>query len=328
MASRNRPESLSRCLSSLVAALPPEAEIICVDQSDYPLAREKIPAAARLSYLPSPRRGACAARNDGAAAAGGELLLFTDDDCIVAPGWVEAWLGVFDGLPTADIGFGPVRALEPDWGGGFTPGFDPGARDLRHGMGVLRRGPQALGLGANMAIRRAAWRDVGGFDEVLGVGSHYAGAEESDIAYRVLRGGGELIHHAGPPVVHDGFRPQAEAARLSMRYSAGAGAMYMKHVRCGDPRAMEYALINTWRMLRAPALGLVTGKRPLGLRALWAYSVGATSSLRLGIDHSRRRYRSGSLESRTAPGAPAPDPSRESSSSRNARPGLERMGLR
>ena len=290
VATRNRPERCARCLSSVLAALPPRCEIVCVDQSDGASTRRLVPAAPGLRYVRSARRGVCAARNDAARLAAADILLITDDDCMVPRGWVEAWLDALARMPAVDIGFGPVRALTPERRDGFTPEFLVPVTST-HGLDAFRRGPDATGLGANMAIRRDAWERIGGFDEALGAGSRYPGAEETDIAYRVVRSGSRLLHQAGPTVIHDGFRARADAALLSMRYSAGAGAMYMKHIRCADRRATEDALLTSLRMVAAPVAGLATGRRPLGLRSLWAYVGASVSSLRLDVDRHHRRYR-------------------------------------
>lgn len=313
VASRNRPEMLDRCLRALLVALPPGSEIVCVDQSDAGSTLGGVPRSPALRYLRSERRGVCAGRNQGAEAARAGLLIFTDDDCIVPPRWVESWLELFDRLPTVDLGFGSVRARDAGRRDGFTPEFHPPVTAVQ-GLGIFRRGPSALGIGANMALRRSAWHRVGGFDEALGAGARYPGAEETDIAYRLVRSGSRLVQHAGPAVIHDGFRGHGEAARLSMRYSAGAGAMYMKHVRCGDPYALQLAALESWRMLGAPAAALLRGRRPAGTRALLGYCLGAISSMRVEIDRSERRYRRSLPERRTTvderprPGPRAADP--------------------
>jgi hypothetical protein len=292
ISTRNRPEKLRRCLSTLLAVLPPLCEIVCVDQSDDPPVAGVVPRSRRLRYLPSPRRGLSAGRNDAAAESRGEILIFTDDDCHAPRGWVESWIDLFDRWPTVDVGFGPVSPAEPGRDGGATLDFEPSQFQPATRLTTFLRRPETLGIEGNMAIRRIAWRAVGGFDEEIGAGTRFAGAEGFDIAYRIVRARGALIHSPGPAIVHDGFQTATQMGRVSMGYCAGAAAVYMKHVRCGDPMGAAIAAINGWRLLRAPAAGLITGRRPLRLRLLWGYSVGLLTSLPLRIDRITRLYRS------------------------------------
>jgi GT2 family glycosyltransferase len=321
ISSRNQPDKLRRCLDSLLRSLPSDCEIVCIDQSDSPPAANVIPSAANLHYIPSTLRGLNVGRNAAAVRARGEILLFTDDDCIIPPGWVESWIELFERWPGVDIAFGAVRAAEPDRRNGFTVDFLPSQFHPSRRMTLLRRWPDAFGNENNMAIRRRAWARVGGFDAIIGAGSSFGGWEGFDIAYRILRTGGELVHSRGPALIHDGFHTPDQMRHKTMLYFAGAGAVYLKHVRCGDRLSSEIALANTWRMVREPIQNLLTGRRPLHLRRLLAYMTGMASSLRLDVDRSQRlfrpRRRPGSREVETSspsqtrpprrPGQPHPD---------------------
>src|SRR2546421_3635072 len=87
---RNRPESLARCLDALIRQQAvPGLELVVVD--DGSLERDRVAAVvsgakARLVRSEQPY-GPAAARNLGARATAAPVLLFTDDDCEPAPDW-------------------------------------------------------------------------------------------------------------------------------------------------------------------------------------------------------------------------------------------------
>src|SRR5581483_541916 len=62
----------------------------CTDQTDLVLEnyRSRLP----LRRLFEPKQGHCHARNCAVAAATGELLLWTDDDVLVNPEWLAAYV--------------------------------------------------------------------------------------------------------------------------------------------------------------------------------------------------------------------------------------------
>jgi GT2 family glycosyltransferase len=236
------------------------------------------------------RRGLSAGRNDGVERAPGDVIIFTDDDCLVRTGWIESWCRAFEEDSTLGIGFGPVEAPPFDAEAGHTPTFTVNELRSCHDLRVFKRGVEAVGMGANMALRRNAWVDAGGFDEALGAGRELAGAEETDIAYRILRRGSRLVHLMGPAVIHYGFRPTAEASRLCRGYAAGTGAMYAKHLRCGDLYAGSLLARDTARMVGKSLGRLARREMPLGAGALMFYCRGAAASWRLQIDRDHRRF--------------------------------------
>jgi hypothetical protein len=159
-----------------------------------------------------------------------------------------------------------------------------------HDLGIFREGIAAIGMGANMAVRRSLLNKAGGFDERLGAGCRYAGAEETDMAYRLARRGSLIGHIAGGEILHHGFRARAAASALSQGYGMGTGAMYAKHIRCGDVYAAEFAVREMLTLGSKVVRHGLTGRRPMGVRALRSLVVGMTSSRRLPIDRDHRVY--------------------------------------
>jgi glycosyltransferase involved in cell wall biosynthesis len=95
IATKGRPEPLSRALDSASVALASGSEVIVVDgdpdRSAEPVAAELERAHPQLHvrYLTS-APGAALQRNVGIDAACGEVVVFTDDDCTFEPGLFEA----------------------------------------------------------------------------------------------------------------------------------------------------------------------------------------------------------------------------------------------
>jgi hypothetical protein len=183
-----------------------------------------------------------------------------------------------------------VSAPPYDTAEGIIPTFDAGPAPRTFGPEVLRRGPINLGLGANMAMRRNAWQRTGGFDEHLGAGTALLAAEEGDMAVRVLDLDVAVALTPGPRVLHHGFRGGAAAASLVRGYCLGGGAMYGKHIRSGDRRAILWALRELWGLSLNAARKALTGVRPTGFNAARFFLKGLYLSTRRPVDKKRRLY--------------------------------------
>jgi GT2 family glycosyltransferase len=209
---RNRPEPLEKCLSSIRSVTPQPNEIIVVDNDPASgLTRAVTAAFPDVRYVPEPRPGLSAARNTGIRNCEGEIIVFADDDVIVHAGWIGAIRGVFRDpdviattglvLPT-ELATMAQYAFQGDsigWDLGYQPlDFDRNFfRGTRHkGVPVWR-----IGAGANMAFRREAFASVGFFDERLGAGA--AGcSEDSELWYRLLAEGHRCRYEPAAVVFH------------------------------------------------------------------------------------------------------------------------------
>lgn len=102
---RNRSALLARLLDSLRGLTYPNWEVIVVDDgsTDDTAAvaeryrEDRLP----LTYLYQPWSKMGAARNLGLQEATGEIAAFTDDDCVVAPAWLDAIAAAFAAHPDA-----------------------------------------------------------------------------------------------------------------------------------------------------------------------------------------------------------------------------------
>jgi glycosyltransferase involved in cell wall biosynthesis len=287
---RNRGARIAPLLESLRRLDHDSFEVIVVDQSTDNLCRqtceETVGDDPRVSYLPSGSSGSSIARNLGLAHARGALVAFTDDDCVAPRDWLTGIERAFSLNPGVAAICGGVRAADHD----PTQGCIPVAHQT---PGCLHRSPwlayRELGIGANLAFRSQTLREVGGFDELLGVGAPLRSAADNDVIYRLLRSGHDVLDLPEPAIIHDGFRSWGEGMRRLWRnYALGAGAYCSKHLRCGDPAILPSFLVlwfgrlHPWNILRL--------RRPMGVGTFLAFARGFTMGFRYPVNRRLRTY--------------------------------------
>ena len=166
---RHRNDQLCACLERLKPgqqSLPFESyEVIVSDDGEDSSAAQAV----QMNYpwalwVPGPRRGPAANRNNGARFAGGQWLVFTDDDCLPD----SFWLSSFQAAMQATA----VEAME----GAIYPIGDPD-RDLAHCPSNLQGG---YFWSANIAVARGLFQKLGGFDERYRFADH----EDEDLRMR------------------------------------------------------------------------------------------------------------------------------------------------
>lgn len=171
---RNRADSLQRCLQSLAAdPSTASAEIIVVDNgsTDHTLSivREYAQSSVRpVRLVIEPTPGLSRARNSGVATSAGRFILFTDDDVTVEPGWLDAIVTSFTTGVAAVGGRIVPRFLgaRPRW----LEGYDAPLTLIDYGEKSFDMSADRLPLGANMAIDGELLRDRTStpFNEQLG----------------------------------------------------------------------------------------------------------------------------------------------------------------
>lgn len=253
---RNRPESLENCLSSLIRLDPPPDEILVVDNDpDTGRTRVITEKFSQVTWVPEPTAGLSLARNTGIRHAKGEIIAWTDDDTTAHPGWIGVIRSVFtDPAISGMTGLVLAGSLETsaqvrferDFGG-FQRGFRRFTLDRQFFDEMKDHGVPAwlAGAGANMAFRREVFEKLGLFDPHLGAGA--AGcSEDSEYWYRMLAAGMSIRYEPAAVVNHlhrvneDDFQHQME--EYMRGHMAALLYQYKKHGHAGNLRRAFWSL--------------------------------------------------------------------------------------
>lgn len=194
------------CLAALGRDLGgPPFEAVVVDDGSEDDSRRLLCAypGVRL-VLNAQNLGFIASCNRGAAEARGGYLVFLNNDTQVQPGWLDALIGTFEERP--DAGLVGSRLIYPDGRqqeAGAILAADGSAWNYGHlddpykpQYSYLREADYCSG--AALAIPRALFERLGGFDE------HFAPAyyEDADLAMRVRAAGYRVYYQPAARVVH------------------------------------------------------------------------------------------------------------------------------
>ncbi len=208
---RNRPVLLQKCLSAVARLKPTPDEVLVVDNSDGNPETRKVAADYGARYVVEPVTGLSRARNRGLAECSSDVVAFLDDDVTPAGDWLGLLMAPFsDEMTGASTG----RVITPD-----MPCPESSALASRtlsnkdpHWFEIATFG--GLGLGANMALRKAACPIEMCFDERLGRGAPFEIGEEGyafawllSHGYRVANIPSAVVHH--PPLTRTAIEREA-----------------------------------------------------------------------------------------------------------------------
>ena len=174
VAARNEESQIGRCLQSILSNSYPreKMEVVVVDDHSEDATVERInsiidcagESMVRLLRAPEDhelsRGHKKRAIAHGIAHAKGDVILVTDADCFVPPDWIRAMTGAFE--PNTGFVAGPVEY--PSTGSVFERVLALEFMGLSAiAAGAIGLGRPILCNGANIAYRKEAFREVGGF---------------------------------------------------------------------------------------------------------------------------------------------------------------------
>jgi len=191
-------------LPDTLAALrrEPVHEVIVVDDGSSD-ATPELARAGGARVISLPPSGRAVARNRGAAAAEGTLFAFLDADCVAQPGWAEALTRCLARAPLVGAAVRVGTSANPT----AAERFDALWR-FQQERAVHEGGWSA---GANLAIARDAFEQIGGFDE------RYRAGDDVDLCIRARRAGFAIAWCAAAEVVHPASRTLRELRRRAVR---------------------------------------------------------------------------------------------------------------
>ena len=237
---RDRTEGALVTLRGLAAVQYEPFEVVLVDNAPSSDLTEKSVRAEfgddlRVRYVREPRPGLSCARNRGVAEAAGEIIAFTDDDVRIDPWWLD---GIVRGFQQADdvacvTGLIPSAEIDnsvqlyfdsrESWG----TFCERRIFDLVHNRDSSPLYPYSAGIfgaGANFAITRSAFKEIGLFDEALGAGSPCGGGEDLDMFMRVILAGHRIVYEPSAIVSHVHRMDFKDLSRQMVMYGSGCTA--------------------------------------------------------------------------------------------------------
>ncbi len=231
--SRNRPKLLADSVDSVLKGDHIPTEIVIVDQSDRPnpiLEKTKPECNCEIRYLWSQTIGQSRARNIGMETARFDVLVHTDDDVLVDPGWFAVMVNALCAAGKKSAMSGRVLPFLLGEKGYFVPAIkEQKAAEIYRG----RIGKDVL-YGNNFSLFRTAVDEIGFFDERLGVGTHFPGADDNDFGYRLLEAGYSIIYEPEAIVYHRAWRSKDDFLPLRWGYGLARGAFYAKYLSLRD----------------------------------------------------------------------------------------------
>ncbi len=300
---RDRPKMLESCLASLSSQLRKPDELIVVDNGSVDEQTRQIATSFGATYVREDRPGLSHARNAGVLAARCDIIAFTDDDVLLHDRWLAALVAAFDDkqvwavtglvLPAA-LDTPAQIVFERAWG--FGRGF--GREDFGRSFYLATRDRGCpvweIGAGANMAVRREAFDQIGYYDTRLGAGASGC-SEDSELWYRVLHAG-KICRYEPDAIVRHHHRRDDDGLRTQIRaYIRGhVAALAIQYWRTGDVgnlrrmlwsmpgrylrqlfRRLRFGQTVSTCLLRDELIGYVQG---LGY-ALWIFWSGSRASI-------------------------------------------------
>lgn len=238
-------EGVRRCLQALEEqTVRPDLEVIVVDDGSTDHTSEVARAARAAVVRHSHNLGVSAARNSGTRVARAPIVAFLDDDCEPAPQWAETVLASFKDnvvavggsvIPAESAGIvlgylsrhNPIRPQERNLAASNKVAYRfwlylqrQWSRDRPNYSRAVVAVPSA-----NMAVRRQALCQVGGFDQRIRFG-----AEDDDLCRRLTLAypGKLLMFEPAAVVLHHFESSLSDVLRRSRAYGQASATMHLK----------------------------------------------------------------------------------------------------
>jgi GT2 family glycosyltransferase len=280
IATHARPASLERLLRSLAPQIIPALHEVFVAENGTPTPSPVDIEGLATIHLHDPRPGKCRVQNRAITQARGEIIACLDDDLAVAPEYVAQVQAFFGDHPEFAAMKGRILPAE-------EPGKKVGPAAVYLDLPIVDHGDKVVEvrgvLGANMAFRAAALRQVGPFDERLGPGAG-GHEEETEMSQRLRRAGFRIGYAPRATVYHEVDTARADRARF-IRIARERGFCRTLHEPHSQLTAHLDATIASMRLMAARILRASTDRRAREEKRL-AIARGILDGLRARRDHS------------------------------------------
>jgi len=193
--------------------MPDEVIVIDGNSKDDTL---KIVREFPVKIVTEPGAGFGHARNLGVKNASGDIIFFIDSDCYAEPDWIEKALAHFDNPEIAGV-TGQTRLWNTESGVARFLAYVGGRMTM-----PTRRMFMKIAPTMNLAVRRKAVKEVGGFDETL------IRCEDTDLTYKISQRY-KILYEPEAVVWFKGSPTLRTASKKCVRHFTGVGQLFAKH---------------------------------------------------------------------------------------------------
>lgn len=239
----NRAVELDNCLKSLQKQEYTNYEIIIIDQSENDETEKLIKSKSQemIKYYHVSYKGLSRARNDGLKKAKGDYICLIDDDAFYRKDFLStAVKSLDDRTVLSGYIYDTIKK------GAFVKyNVDNNYKKLSL-RSIIRTCPSA-----GLVIPMRMIKDVGGFDEQLGVGSDYPSGEETDLLLRGLRRGYTVVFIKDLILKHPYPIPDCSIQNYNANekralYYKGLGALFKKHLFINKMHGLLVCYLEVW----------------------------------------------------------------------------------
>jgi O-antigen biosynthesis protein len=250
----NGGQTLGQCLERVRDLSYPDFETIVVDDGSTDDSAE-IAREHGATLVQTEHRGLSFARNAGVARASGDVVAFLDDDAYPDPDWLQYVAATLRANAHAGVG-GPNIPPDEDSLVADCVALAPGGP-----IHVLISDREAEHVpGCNMAFRKSALEEIGGFDERF-----RTAGDDVDVCWRLQESGRTLGFSAGAVVMHR--RRDSVRRYLKQQYGYGKAEALLERKW---PSRYNRAGSSRWsgRIYEPPAAGTIR-RRPMVRYGTW-----------------------------------------------------------
>lgn len=228
---RDRPETLDRCLEAVSALDYRRFETVVVDNAPGDDRAREVAQRHGARRVVEPIPGLSRARNRGARESTGDLVAYLDDDAIADSGWLGGLAAEFSD-PRVMAVTGRILPLQPEgWQGRMSAsmaGTDCGNQrrtfDLETPAWFKFANFGGIGIGASMAVRRSAFEFWSGFNPRLGRGAAIPAGEENYAFFELIAAGYRVVYTPAAVVWHHAPQNFSELREQHLKTLVEAGA--------------------------------------------------------------------------------------------------------
>ncbi len=237
----NAVQTTKNCLAALHGTLGAGDQVVVVDngsQDETPALLASLPWVDTVTM--ERNQGFAGGCNAGARQARHPIVVFLNNDTLPMPGWIEGLVepftdpGIGAAGPMSNFVSGPQLYKDDTYDPHSIADIARHADELRDRTRGQRQEVQRL-VGFCLAVRTAAFRELGGFDESFGLG----GCEDDDLCHRLRFAGWRLViaedtfvHHIGHQTFEqnsvDWFAlQQSNWEKLQQKFESGAPVSFL-----------------------------------------------------------------------------------------------------